>query len=1207
MTTDDFLREQMERSQRQQTHRRRNGRSRRRQVYLLGGFALLGMLVLGAPSLVSHSSIGRSMLSQTAADYGLDATAQSVRVGWITPLRITGLQMVGKSGKSELSVQQLDTEWTVADLLGRSGDSWGETLLRGVNVACVMKDGQCSLEEDLEALLEPSEEDAGGGLLKLQEVTFSVTDAATGRAWQISKSNSEIATSSESLRAKFAGVLTEPSGRGGSLQGEMELAGDQWQLDLECESLPLSVLSLVQPRFQLQPHRQSPSSAPADAIAARDLLQIEGDATGVVRLVGAADGAIEASLRKFQVRNLTAADGNHRVWTNQLAMLDGDLILLGDRIIGRRLQASTDFASATMDGSMARSISLVGANDNPMLWLDAWSGSATAEIDLASLDRALPGLIPLRKEAQLVSGRAFARLQSLPTNGTAKRNQLILQSDELRARSRGRGVVIDPIELSAVVATDKGRLSAEQFELDSTFAKASGRGDLRSGSAKVDIDFGRLSAMLRPIFEVSQSNLSGSASGNIRWNASADNVWRLSGSGDATNLLITAAGGQTFRRPSLRGSVEAVGRWGGRSLDELTEANVRLASTGLDLRADLTAPVRRPSSEVPMPVRIQGDGRLETLAETIAPWLPEEIHDAEGGFSITARGQFSSAAGRVDSAAIELTSPRIAYRERYYSQPELKLFFDGRLDLPSGDFQSQSLTVASDAFSFAARGTAHADAVDLEVNWKAKLERLQGSVRKQLATRPDAAVRQVGYRPGAAVKTDDWLVMGDCEGDLKISGHGDQIDFDTLTTGKNLAVIQPPEASAGFHTVGPMPGRGQSSSQLASRVVWYEPNLRIDGAVSVDRSKGTILANSMQVASDWFATSLSGRAMWNQTTGEVTLKGPTKLKMNEVASRLSKLAGTEIHAEGIQETPLEISAVRDRSGHVAFSVVGNLGWEAGDVAGMRFGPASIPVRLTETTVFVSPAVIPVGAGQLNLAGQVHYRPGPLWLQAQGGVVARSVRLTPEITGRWLKYLAPLVADATNIEGAFSADLDEALVVFEQPELSRVSGRLNIEGARMTAGPLANQIVGGIEQLKAIGRAVGAARAGNNLADSNRVLIEMPPQTVDFTVADGVVTHKTLFFEVDRAQVVTSGRVSLDGRLNMVAQVPLDARWLGSDLQGLAGQPVTLPIDGTLSRPSLDSRGVRQVVSQLGAQAVQSTAENYLQKQLNRGLDKIFGR
>ena len=92
--------------------------------------------------------------------------------------------------------------------------------------------------------------------------------------------------------------------------------------------------------------------------------------------------------------------------------------------------------------------------------------------------------------------------------------------------------------------------------------------------------------------------------------------------------------------------------------------------------------------------------------------------------------------------------------------------------------------------------------------------------------------------------------------------------------------------------------------------------------------------------------------------------------------------------------------------------------------------------------------------------------------------------------------------------------------------------------------------------------------------------------------------------------MTSGQVSLDSRVSMVAQVPLDERWLGKDLQGLANQPITLPITGTLSRPRLDSGAIRNVVAQLGTQAVQeavqSTAENYLQQQLNKGIDKIFG-
>ena len=158
---------------------------------------------------------------------------------------------------------------------------------------------------------------------------------------------------------------------------------------------------------------------------------------------------------------------------------------------------------------------------------------------------------------------------------------------------------------------------------------------------------------------------------------------------------------------------------------------------------------------------------------------------------------------------------------------------------------------------------------------------------------------------------------------------------------------------------------------------------------------------------------------------------------------------------------------------------------------------------------------------------------------------------------------------------------------------------------MTAGPLANQILGGVDQLKSLAQALGT----QTIRTSNQTLISIPTpvQTVEFAVDQGIVSHERLFFEIDRAQVVTSGRVALDGRLDMIAQVPLDARWLGSDLQNLAGQPVTLPIQGTLSRPRLDASAVTQVATQLGVQAAQSTIENTIQDQINRGIGKIFGR
>ncbi|MFG0261347.1 MAG: hypothetical protein ACF788_03045, partial [Novipirellula sp. JB048] len=894
---------------------------------------------------------------------------------------------------------------------------------------------------------------------------------------------------------------------------------------------------------------------------------------------------------------------------------DGQLSLVEDRVMGRGLVASTDFASLKLDGAFSTSITLVGASDNPVRWLDALEGTASAELDLAAMDRALPGILPIRSDAELVSGRAFAAIESLPSRDV-RRRRLSLRSDALRARSHGQAVVIDPIEMTAIVSSNRERIRAEQFELNSSFAAASGQGDLRSGATDLEVDFGRLASMLRPIVDLSRASLAGSARGRIQWNAATEEQWRLTGSGEAKDLLIELPGGNRLRHPALTMKVDAVGQWHAGQLESLSVANAALTSSGLNLRAELVQGIRNPQPHTRFPLRIQGDGRLEALADTLGPWLPAELHDFGGGFTMNARADVSASGGRLTGTAIELTQPRVAYADRYFAQPKIKLHFSGDYDWATSAFDCRSMTIEGDAVSAAIQGEWNATHADLEIAWRAKLERIQGSVKTRVATRVTPEITQVGYRPGQSVQTDDWLVMGDCDGRFIITRQQQDYTVDTEFNGSGLAVVQPSKASAAWQTVGP-PRRaaGQGGSVVGprpratprlhagSRVVWSEPNVKINGTMQVDAHSGTVVTDSLKLASDWFATSLTGHAVWNEARGELALKGPTRIKMDEVAKRLSELAGTSIQMQGVQETPIEMKLTRQADAKIAMNILANLGWESGEVAGVKFGRANIPVQLTETSVFVSPSSVPVEQGRVNLAGDVHYRPGPLWMRVAPGQVAESIRLTPEMTDRWLKYLAPLAANATRVDGMLSAEVDEAIVVFDHPQQSRVLGRLNIESINLNSGPLANQIIGGLHQLRSLAQLTTPQAPPNH----DTTLIRVPAQTVDFSLDRGVVSHQRMFFEVDRAQVVTSGNVGIDGSLNLIAQVPLDARWLGSSLQGLAGQPVTLPIDGTLSRPSLDSSGVRKVVSELSLQAVQGTAESYLQKQLGRGLDKIFGR
>ena len=861
-----------------------------------------------------------------------------------------------------------------------------------------------------------------------------------------------------------------------------------------------------------------------------------------------------------------------------------------------------------------------------MQWLDAINGAASVHVDLAAFDEAIPGVLPLRQHARIVSGLAAASIESVPDDA-GRRSRLSLRTDPLRASAAGRAVVIEPVELTAVVVRADESLRAEQFRWQSSFASVVGQGGLREGSADVEIDFGRLASMLRPIIAISQTELDGLAQGNVHWDARSDRLWRLSGSGSASNVQVTLPGGQKIRQTNLRGDVHATGRWGNEALDELRTATMTLAGNGLDVRAELIEPIRDPSLDTALPIRIEGKGRLQSFSETIGPWLPPQVHDIDGGFVANLRGDLSATAGRMTSAAIELDQPRIAYGTRSLAQPNLKIHFDGSLAWPSGELDARSFTLVGEALSAGIRGHAGRDAAKIEVAWRAHLQRLQGSVRKRVARRSSSAFRNVAYPRRGPTGTGDWSFKGDLSGTVLLSRRNDVVEIESHTTGQDVAIVQPPQASTAARTVGPMPGErrlSQSGTSVwstgnQSRVVWSEPNLEVDGVLRYHQASGQVEAESMRVAGDWFATTLSGDARVSPTFREAKLGGPARLKMDHVASRLSRLTGTTIQAEGVQQTPLDIEIVRNGDGTLAFTVDGQLGWESGDFAGVRFGPASVPFRLTETSVSVSPSVIPVGQGHLNVAGDVYYRPGPLWVRIPPGTVARSIRLTPEMTDRWLKYLAPLAANAARIDGTFSAEIDEAMIVVDDPHSSRASGRLNIEGVQMSAGPLTQQIISGVDQLKSLSRTLPGAPGARGVDGGGPTkLITMPPQSVEFLVDQSVVSHKRMYFDIDRAQLVTSGQVGLDGGLSIDAQVPLDPRWLGKDLRGLAGQGVSLPITGTLSSPRLDATGVRQVVAQVATQTIQSAGETFLRKklersedyigdQIGRGIDKLFGR
>ncbi len=216
-------------------------------------------------------------------------------------------------------------------------------------------------------------------------------------------------------------------------------------------------------------------------------------------------------------------------------------------------------------------------------------------------------------------------------------------------------------------------------------------------------------------------------------------------------------------------------------------------------------------------------------------------------------------------------------------------------------------------------------------------------------------------------------------------------------------------------------------------------------------------------------------------------------------------------------------------------------------------------------------------------------------------VLENVAITREMCSGWLKYVAPLLGDVTSIDGRLSLALDQAALSPTDLKKQTVSGKLTVQRAAVGPGPMINEISGLIKQIEAIRKSTDPSQVAQT--DPNKTWMQLPEQQIAFQMVDGRVFHRDLKIDVGDATLLTSGAVDVVGGIDMVVALPLPDAWTsrGPVLTAMKGQTLQFPVRGTVTRPQLDP----SVLGQLGRQTIQNAAQNLLQKNLNKGLEKLF--
>jgi len=256
--------------------------------------------------------------------------------------------------------------------------------------------------------------------------------------------------------------------------------------------------------------------------------------------------------------------------------------------------------------------------------------------------------------------------------------------------------------------------------------------------------------------------------------------------------------------------------------------------------------------------------------------------------------------------------------------------------------------------------------------------------------------------------------------------------------------------------------------------------------------------------------------------------------------------------------------------------------------------------LASGVVQVGPLDIPLSEGRLTAAPRLMLNNPDRAVVFDRGPVLQNVRISPEMCTMWMKYVAPMLADATRAEGKFSLSLVGANVPMTAPMASNASGTLAIDSAQIGPGPMPQQLLGIIKQIRGFFGG-GDAASGDGQVQGWLVL---PKQDVLFEVRDGVVHNRGFKIAIGDVTITTEGSVGVQTQqINLVATIPFVDSWFKRQdgmFAALKGQTLQIPIGGTLTSPRLDTSVLQNLTKQFAGSAVRGV----LDKQLERGLQGL---
>jgi translocation and assembly module TamB len=1214
--------------------RRSRGWFRKRYLLLFALVAMLAGVAVGLPMGLSNKDLVVNLANRFSGLAPIRVDIASISVGWLSPLKVEGLRLIDQNGDDLIKLGVLDTELSLWKMATDRSDI-GTITLNNAEMLVDVQPGTTSLEEALKPLLgdlnatnSTSNEPASSassvaipkGRIRIANALLTARDSIDLSVWQLVVNEADIPLPTAEQRIPpitLVGAIQQVAGNAtGTNAGQFTIRTEPiagvtvdplsaippMKMAIATTALPLEWYSLLNRRL---------TSLPIDAIT--------GQATVQADVTMMTPSSIAAKITTAQIDNLTITSpqivGNRGASLSRIR-LSGDVSMSGDRLLAENAILESDIGALGVAASMPMNFQPPTATKP---WIQEAQWNIQGNVDLARLVRVAPDMIPMQDGTKLVSGKAtLSSIQTLRNDRTPSGEHKIELGD-LVATVAGTSVSWpDAFSASANIQPDSSGNAAIKANCKSEFCDINTQGDFTEGSLVVKVDLDKLHSRVSQWFVIPMvQQMSGTADVDLKWNQ--ESATRLIASGQfettPTNVILTSG---RLNEPAWAGTFEAIGTKDRGSLIQVDRASLVMTSQAEKLKAELLEPVSVVSPAAgavklpPGALTLELTGNLALIQRRL-----EMLTGINPGMAID--GQCSLVAqGAVDMVHAEVTSANFkaksfsvngdGYRVR---EPVIEGTFAGRVDTSDiARLQVDNLQVQASSFALTARDSATADGRGRQGKAAFRIDpsRMMSSIES--ATSASVAPLNSTVSSAASVTT---AIEADLTGSADwIIDPASDIRWQTTLDGKDIRVKQTAPASS----------QPAASAQLVSTPVnntaaigevdpsgmsllWEEPLAKANCVGKYDIKTGQIELSETTVQTTWMA--YGGKANVESTADAMKLiaNGQMTYDAATVAEKLRPWTGNYLVIQGQRTEPVEFTWTSNSkvgsNWADALQARTQIGWDSANVVGIAIGKSDVPLVI-ENGIFKSKTSIPVSQGAMrwDLTGNVGG--DPIVIRQAPEMVLENVAITPQMCQGWLKYVAPLLADATSVQGQISLQIDNAEIVPTDSLRQTIAGQLQIQGASIGPGPLADQLLGIVQQVRALRK--GITTDPNASPGSADTWLQMPPQNINFAVDKGRVSHKNLQIKAGDIVMTTEGSVSVDGQLSLTATIPIAKEWVDGTpaLASLVGQSIQIPVGGTIQKPQVDVSAFASVTRQLGEAAVQGALRN----QLDKGLNKILG-